>query len=56
MTEFISIKQLAERLNISLDTAYVYAHRKGFPSVKINRIIRIPVDKLEKWLEKQTPA
>ena len=53
MTEYISVKQLAEKLNISLDTAYVYTHIDGFPVIKINRLVRIPVDKLEKWLEKR---
>jgi excisionase family DNA binding protein len=52
MTEYISVKQMAERLNIGLDTAYVYSHMDGFPAVKIGRIIRIPVDALEKWLNK----
>jgi len=56
MTEYISIKQLSERLNISLDTAYTYAHSKDFPFIKIGRIIRIPVDRLEKWLSKQKPS
>jgi excisionase family DNA binding protein len=53
MTEYISVKQLSGRLNISLDTAYVYTHISDFPSVKINRLVRIPVDELEKWLKKR---
>jgi|LSQX01.2.fsa_nt_gb excisionase family DNA binding protein len=53
MTEYISVKQMAERLNISTDTAYEMVHSAGFPAIKINRTIRIPVDKLEKWLEKR---
>ena len=53
MTEYISVKQLAERLNVSLDTAYVYTHIEDFPAIRINRLVRIPVDKLEKWLEKR---
>ena len=53
MEEYISVKQLAKRLNISLDTAYEYTHITGFPAIKINKLIRIPVSSLEKWLDKR---
>ena len=53
MTEYISVKQMEERLNISTDTAYEMVLSAGFPAIKINLTIRIPVDKLEKWLEKR---
>lgn len=53
MTEYISVKQMAEKLNISLDTAYTYIHMTDFPTYRIGRTIRIPTDKLEKWIEKR---
>ncbi|MCK9521025.1 MAG: helix-turn-helix domain-containing protein [Dehalococcoidia bacterium] len=53
MEEYISVKQLSKRLNISLDTAYQYVHTAGFPAIKINKLIRIPVSSLEKWLDKR---
>ena len=53
MVEYISVKQMAEILNISLDTAYEYTHIQGFPVCRIGRTVRIPKDKLEKWLEKR---
>ncbi len=53
MVEYISVKQMAELLNISLDTAYEYTHIQGFPVCRIGRTVRIPKDKLEKWLEKR---
>jgi excisionase family DNA binding protein len=56
MTEYISVKQMSERLNISMDTAYQFVHSETFPSIQIGRIIRIPVDKLEKWLDKRRTA
>jgi len=52
MQEYISVKQMAERLNISIDTAYTYSRMEGFPVIRIGRTIRIPVNALEKWLEK----
>lgn len=54
MKNYISVKQMAEKLNISLDTAYVYSHMEGFPAIKVGRIIRISEDKLERWLDKRT--
>lgn len=53
MTEYISVKQMAENLNISLDSAYDLTHIADFPTYRIGRSIRIPVDKLEKWIEKR---
>lgn len=53
MTVYISVKQMAEKLNISLDTAYTYTHAHDFPAIRIGRTVRIPEDKLEKWLEKR---
>lgn len=48
MTNYITVKQMAEKLNISLDTAYNWVHMGGFPATKVSRMIRIPEDKLEK--------
>jgi excisionase family DNA binding protein len=44
---------MAKLLNISLDTAYQYSRMRDFPAYRIGRSIRIPVDKLEKWIEKR---
>lgn len=54
MTNYITVKQMAEKLNISLDTAYVWVHMAGFPATRVSRTIRISEDKLEKWLDKRT--
>ncbi len=53
LVEYISVKQMAGKLNVSLDTAYEYTHMKGFPACKIGRTVRIPVDRLEEWLKKK---
>jgi excisionase family DNA binding protein len=54
MEQYISVKQMAKNLNISLDTAYEYIHSENFPICRIGRTIRIPEDKLQKWLDKRT--
>lgn len=53
MTNYITVKQMAEKLNISLDTAYTWIHIHGFPAIKVKRAVRINEEKLEKWLEKR---
>ena len=53
MEEYISVKQMSELLNISIDTAYEYVHTEDFPLCRIGRTIRIPKEKLQKWLEKR---
>ena len=53
MTEYISVKQMADKLNIKKDKAYELVHISGFPAYKLGKSIRISVEKLEKWLEKR---
>jgi excisionase family DNA binding protein len=46
----ITIKELADALQISMPTAYDLVHRDGFPSIEIGRKIIIPIEPLKKWL------
>ena len=46
----ISLKELAEHMNISYHSAYRLVHSKGFPSYKIGGLWRVDVEKLEHWL------
>lgn len=51
--EYITVKEMAKRLGISLRVAYKFSHMKGFPAYNIGRIIRIPLDEMESWLAKR---
>lgn len=51
--EYIKVKEMANRLGISLRIAYKYVHTKGFPAIALGRSIRIPVDGMDEWLEKR---
>lgn len=51
--EYITVKEMAKRLGISLRLAYKYAHTKGFPAYAIGRAIRIPTDEMASWIAKR---
>jgi len=54
MNQFLTIRQVAEILQINLQTAYGWTYRGKLPFVKINGIVRIPRDKLEELIESKT--
>ena len=47
---FISLKELASKLDISYHSAYRLARAKGFPSYKIGGLWRVDIAKLDRWL------
>ena len=49
----LSVPDVAKVLGISRAGAYDLAHRKEFPSMKVNSRIIIPKDKFLLWIEKQ---
>lgn len=52
----LTVKQLAEYLNISLTKAYNLIRSKEFPSIKIGRTYLINSDLLKEWMKKQAEA
>jgi len=54
MNQFLTIRQVAEILQINIQTAYGYTYRGILPSIKFNGIVRIPRDEFEKLLESKT--
>lgn len=46
----LSVKQVAEILSVSLNTAYVLIRSKQIHSVRIGRSYRIPLDSIIKYL------
>ena len=49
----ISVPEAARRLGIkSKGTAYEAAHRGDIPTIKIGRLLRVPVRALEKMLDR----
>ncbi len=49
--EFMSAKELQEKLGISRNTAYSLIHSGKIPSVRIGRTYRIPKELFEAWVK-----
>jgi hypothetical protein len=55
--QFLTDEQLAERLNVSINTVRSWRFRKTGPRyVKLNRIIRYPVSGVEEFLSARARA
>ncbi len=46
----MSVREMAERMGISLPMAYDLTRRKDFPSIRVGARILIPVEAFNKWL------
>ena len=49
----LKMKHIQETLGLSKGTAYELAHTKGFPAIRIGRVIRVPREAFFEWMEKQ---
>lgn len=52
--KFYTMKELSEIVPIGTTNLYNLAHSGGFPSIKINRKILIPVDEFNEWVKSST--
>lgn len=52
--QFYTMKELGEILPIGTTNLYNLVHSAGFPSIKINRKIVVPVDGFNKWVSSST--
>lgn len=50
----LSVREFADRLGVSLPTAYALTEREGFPVVRLGRKKVIPVAELERWLSEES--
>jgi len=53
MQQYITLKQLQEKLHIGKNTALELVNLKSFPAIKIGKVWRIGEVDLEKWLHEQ---
>lgn len=49
-SEYMTVGEMAKRLNISRSLAYRMVENGEAPSVRFGTAIRIPVDKFEEWI------
>lgn len=52
--EFYTTEDLIRILKISKTTAYKLVNSKGFPAIKFGKVVRIPKDKFESWVQTYT--
>ena len=50
---YLSAQDLVDMGICKLTYAYELMHKKGFPSVKLGRVLRVEEQDLYDWLEKQ---
>lgn len=48
---FLGIKELAEYLGITEGTVYVWVCHRKIPYLKVGRLVKFDLRKIEKWLE-----
>lgn len=51
---FLGVKELSEYLGISINTIYSYIWQKKIPYIKIGRIVKFDLEKIERWLESKS--
>ena len=49
--DFLTVGQVARRLNLSDEVVYKLIHARSLPSVRIGRLIRVSRPVLDRWLE-----
>ena len=53
-TQLLTVKDVAELLQISKNQAYTLVHSKDFPMCKINGSIRVSVPAFNQWVKAHT--
>ena len=51
---FLGIKELANFLGIAEGTVYVWVCHRKIPFVKVGRLVKFDIRKIEKWLEENS--
>ena len=51
---YLGIKELAEYLGIATGTVYVWVCHKKIPYLKIGRLVKFDLKRIEKWLEESS--
>lgn len=52
MKKYLSIKELAEILNMSVSGIYSLVYEKRIPFRKVGRLLRFDSEEVEDWIEK----
>ena len=50
----LGIKGVSEYLGVTVNTLYSWVCQKRIPYIKVGRLVRFDMDKIQKWLELNT--
>lgn len=51
--QFIGTKDLAEYLNVSINTVYFWGYTKQIPYYKIGRLVKFDLIEIKEWVKKR---
>lgn len=52
----LTVKQFADRVQVSMPTAYAMTEMEGFPVFRVGKKKLIPLASLERWIEEQAQS
>ena len=53
---FMTVTDVQKVLGISKNSAYTLVSRSDFPSFRAGKVIRIPVNQFEEWVDRQVKS
>jgi excisionase family DNA binding protein len=53
-SKFFNIQELSEYLGVTINTLYSWVSQKKVPYVKVGRLVRFDVKKIDEWLESRS--
>ena len=52
--KLLNITEMAEYLGITVGTLYAWVSQKRIPYIKLGRLVKFDLRKIDKWLEEKT--
>ena len=52
----LTVEELAVRFQMGVRSSYRLCSRKGFPAIRVGRLIRIPEAALSDWIQEQVAS
>ena len=50
----LRVQEAADALGVSRSTVYALVAKDAIPSVRVGRLVRIPVDRLQRWIDQRS--
>ena len=50
----LRVQEAADALGVSRSTVYALVAEDAIPSVRVDRLVRVPVDRLQRWIDQRS--